>query len=48
MAVLLAMVALIKFFKRRSTVKFNSDDYLRAELIETDNKGSLNNEKLQA
>ena len=34
----LAMATLIEFFRRKASAKFSSDDFLRAELIETENK----------
>ena len=34
----LAMVTLIQFFKKRATVKSTDNDFLRAELIDTENK----------
>ena len=34
----LAMVTLMQLYKKRATTKFSSDDFLRAELIETENK----------
>ena len=35
---ILAMATLMYLYRRRATVKFNSDDFIRAELIETGNK----------
>ena len=36
----LAMITLMDFFRRRASAKFSSDDFLRAELMETENKGT--------
>ena len=35
---ILAMGTLMQIYRRRATVKFSSDDFLRAELVENENK----------